>query len=110
MTSRNDARPRKHDPGYSQHLLMAAYTRLMQLPRRVDDNGSILVITIASWELHLIELPLSGRADKRSLWVELFDLTSARNIDSRGCHDLAEAAATVEYSLAFAQQWLAGRA
>jgi hypothetical protein len=29
--------------------------------------------------------------DKRSPWVELFDLTAGRSIDSRGCEDLDEA-------------------
>jgi hypothetical protein len=68
--------------------------------RRRSISRSIRSITIASLELRLIELPLSGRADKRSRWVELFDLTVARSIDSRGCHDLAEAAAVIEYVLA----------
>ncbi|MGF9762501.1 hypothetical protein AAII07_45785 [Microvirga sp. 0TCS3.31] len=52
---------------------------------------------------------LPGQADNGSLWVELVDLTIARSIDSRGCHDLAEAATAVEYFIALAQQRLAGR-
>ena len=109
MTFRDDPLPRSYDPDHSQNLLMAAYTRLMQPPRRSDGIGSTRITTIANWELRLIELRLTGQAEKGSLWVELFDLTVARSIDSRGCHDLAEAAAAVESFIAFAQQRLTGK-
>ena len=109
MTSRNDDPPRDLGPNYSQHLLNAAYTRLMQLPRRADGTGSMPITTIANWELRLIELPQPGRADVRSLWVELFDLTVARSIDSRGCQDLDEAEAATRYFLALAEEQNAER-
>ena len=97
MTSRNDDPIRDLDPDHAQHLLIAAYTRLMQLPRQADGMRSTSIIAIANWELRLVDLPLPGRADKRSLWVELFDLTAGRSIDSRGCHDLDEAEAATGY-------------
>ena len=43
----------------------------MQLPRRASGTGSMRITTIANWELRLIELPRPGRAEMRSLWVEL---------------------------------------
>jgi hypothetical protein len=104
VISRNDVQLRNLSCDRPQHLLMAAYTRLMQLPRRADRTGSTPIATIVDWELRLLELPLPGQADKCSLWVELVDLTAARSIDSRGCHDLDEAAAATEYFLALAQQ------
>ena len=104
MTSRNDDPPRDLGPDCSQHLLNAAYTRLMQLPRRADGTGSMPITTIANWELRLIELPRPVRAEMCSLWVELFDLTAARSIDSRGCQDLNEAGAATRYFLAYIQR------
>ena len=103
MTSRDHDQPHDLGPDYSQHLLNAAYTRLMQLPRRADGTGSMPITTIANWELRLIDLPRAGRAEMCSLWVELFDLTVARSIDSRGCQDLDEARAATRYFLALAE-------
>ena len=104
MTFKNDDPPRDLGPDRPQDLLIAAYTRLIQLPRRADGIASTRITTIAKWELRLIELPLPGRADECSLWVELFDLTTGRSVDSRGCQDLSEAGAATQYILALLEQ------
>jgi hypothetical protein len=104
MTSRNNDQPRDSGPDDTQHLLIAAYTRLIELPRRADGTGSTWITKLANWELRLLEVPLPGRADNCSLWVELFDLTVGRGIDSRGCHDLNEARAATDYFLALARR------
>ncbi len=104
MTSRINDQPRDLGPDDTQHLLMAAYARLIELPRPADGTGSTWITKIANWELRLLEVPLPGRADNCSLWVELFDLTVGRGIDSRGCHDLNEARAATDYFLAVARQ------
>jgi hypothetical protein len=104
MTSSKEDPPRDLGPDRPQELLIAAYTRLMQLPRRADGIASTRISTIANWELRLIELPLPGQADGCSLWVELFDLTAGRSVDSRGCQDLSEAGAATQYILALLKQ------
>jgi hypothetical protein len=104
MTSRNNDPTRDLGPDHPQGLLITAYARLTQLPRQADGMRSTSIIAIANWELRLTDLPLLERAGKRSLWVELFDLTAGRSIDSRGCQDLDEAGAATEYFLTLSQR------
>jgi hypothetical protein len=103
ITSKDDDNLRDFDTEHPQQLLIAAYRRLMQLPRQADGMRFTPITTTATWELRLIDLLLPRRADKRSLWVELFDLTTGRSIDSRGCQDLNEAGAATRYFLAYIQ-------
>jgi hypothetical protein len=103
ITSKDDYNLRDFDTEHPQQLLIAAYRRLMQLPRRADGMRFTSITTTATWELRLIDLLLPRRSDKRWLWVELFDLTTGRSIDSRGCQDLNEAGAATRYFLAYIQ-------
>ncbi len=104
ITSKDDDNLRDLGAEHPQHLLIAAYRRLVQLPRQADGMRFTPITTTATWELRLIDLLLPGRADQRSLWVELFDLTTDGSIDSRGCQDLDEAGAATHYFLACIQQ------
>jgi hypothetical protein len=91
-----DTGPQKIDRGDPQCLLILAYTRLFLLPERADGSKLTCIASFGSYDVRLIELPLSRSASTPPLWVELYDRADGRAIDSVGCHDLQDAGDATE--------------
>ena len=103
-TDRNDDQARDLGPDHPQRLLIMAYTRLMLLPKHADGTRVTWITKVRNCELRLLEMPLPECPHECALWMELFDFTVGRTIDSRRCRDLNEAGAAMNNFLAVAQQ------
>jgi hypothetical protein len=79
------------DPEDVQELLAAAHAGLLLSPERSDGSKVVVVATIGTFDLRLVELTRSADGIP-PLWIELCDTRSRRIVDSIGRKTLQDLA------------------
>jgi|tagenome__1003787_1003787.scaffolds.fasta_scaffold20800610_3 hypothetical protein len=81
-----------YPPDDPQHMLISAYTRLFLLPVRLDGLRHTTVASFGAYEVRLADVPTPKATPKvPPIWLELYDRSADRSVDSAGCWDLDEA-------------------
>jgi hypothetical protein len=79
------------------HLILEAYEALMLDAHEEDvDQRTASLVRHGPYEVRLVELPRNLQAGTEQLWLELFDHSQQRTIDSYGGHTLVDITAAAD--------------
>jgi hypothetical protein len=82
-----------HHDGTSASLkIMRGYRKLLGIPFVAHGSRTVALERVGDCEISMFEALGEGTSDGPLFWMELFDLSGHASLDSRGCHNLYEAA------------------
>jgi hypothetical protein len=73
--------------------IMRGYGQLLGIPHIAHGARTVALERVGDCEITMFEALGTGSSEAPLFWMELFDLRIHASLDSRGCHNLGEAAA-----------------
>jgi hypothetical protein len=76
--------------------IMRGYGKLLGIPHIAHGARTVALERVGDCEISMFEALGGGSHEAPLFWMELFDLRVDSSLDSRGCHNLCEAAEIFE--------------
>ena len=84
--------------------LYKAYLALAIAAQKEDGSRTTCIKRFGAFEVRLVELVASQKADALDLWIELYSHESQSSLDSCSCNDLDEAEPLLEHLICSARE------